>query len=119
MKYIRQMLVILGFSAAGELLHFWIPLPIPASIYGMVLLFGALTLKIVPISWVRETGSFLVSLLPLLFISPVVGLLGCWAEIAPDVIAIAAIILVSTVVTFIVSGMVTGMLAGKGDGKGA
>ena len=68
MKYIRQMLVILGFSVAGELLHHWIPLPIPASIYGMVLLFGCLVLKIVPADWVKDTGGFLVTLLPLIIV---------------------------------------------------
>lgn len=119
MKYVRQMLVILGFSVAGELLHTWIPLPIPASIYGMVLLFGALALKAVPFSWVRDTGSFLVTILPLLFIAPVVGLLSCWEEIRRDVAAIGVIILVSTLVTFAVSGLVTGLLAKRGGGEDA
>ncbi len=35
MKYIRQICIILLLSVLGEGLHFWIPLPIPASIYGL------------------------------------------------------------------------------------
>lgn len=119
MKYIRQMLVILGFSVAGELLHHWISLPIPASIYGMVLLFGGLALKIVPGDWVKDTGGFLVTLLPLLFIAPVVGLLSCWDEVASDVVAIGIIIAVSTVVTFAVAGFVTERLVRRGGKKDA
>lgn len=44
MKYLKQFLIILLISFAGELLKYVLPLPIPASIYGMViLLVGLLT----------------------------------------------------------------------------
>ena len=46
MKYIRQFLIILLISFLGELLKYIIPLSVPASIYGMVLMFLALELKI-------------------------------------------------------------------------
>ena len=39
MKYLRQFLLILFISFLGELLKYFLPLPIPASIYGMVILF--------------------------------------------------------------------------------
>ena len=39
MKFISQFIIIIAFTFIGELLHFFIPLPIPASIYGIVLLF--------------------------------------------------------------------------------
>lgn len=39
MKFISQFGVILALSFLGEVLHRWIPLPVPASIYGIVLLF--------------------------------------------------------------------------------
>ena len=42
MKYLRQFGLILLFSFLGEALRALIPLPVPASIYGMALLFLAL-----------------------------------------------------------------------------
>ena len=39
MKYIRQFAVILAVTCAGEILHTFIPLPVPGSIYGLVLMF--------------------------------------------------------------------------------
>ena len=42
MKYLKQFLIILSISLVGELLKYLLPLPIPASIYGMVILFVAL-----------------------------------------------------------------------------
>ena len=66
MKYIRQLGIILLFSLAGDVCHGLLPFPIPASIYGMVLLLLALTCKLVKVEDVKQTGDFLVSLLPLL-----------------------------------------------------
>ena len=62
MKYLLQFFVILLFSCIGELLNYFIPLPIPASIYGIVLLFIGLVTGIVPYKAVKETGHFLVEL---------------------------------------------------------
>ena len=119
MKYLPQMILIVLFSFLGELLHYLIPLPIPASIYGMVLLFSALALQIVPVKAVKETGSFLTSLLPLLFVGPIVSLLDHWEHLKDNLIPMLIIVVVSTVVVFAVSGWVTGLiLKGKKEDKG-
>ena len=76
MKYIGQFGIIILFSLAGELCHMLLPFPIPASLYGMVLLLLALAVKLLKVEQVKETGSFLVSLLPLLFVRPVIMILG-------------------------------------------
>ena len=95
MKYLKQFCIIMGFSFAGELLHSWIPWPIPASIYGMLLLLLALMLKVVRVEAVEETGEFLVSMLPVLFVAPTVKLLDYWKLIAPSLWQIAAIVVIS------------------------
>jgi holin-like protein len=79
----------------------------------MVLLFAALSLKIIPEKAVSDVGGFLVSLLPLLFVPPLVSLLDHWNLIKDDLVAILAIILVSTVLVFAVSGWVTQWLTRK------
>ena len=75
MKYLRQFLIILFVSFLGEVLNYLIPLPIPASIYGILLMFLALELHIIPLSAVRETGRFLIEIMPVMFIPAAVGLL--------------------------------------------
>lgn len=121
MKYLPQLLLIVLFSFLGELLHFLIPIPIPASIYGMVLLFAALALKIVPVKAVKESGSFLTTLLPLLFVGPIVSLLDHWAHIKDNLVPMLIIVLGTTVVVFLVSGWVTGWIVKhrKGDKEDA
>lgn len=114
MKYIKQFLIILAFSFLGELLSAWVPLPVPASIYGLVLLFLALRGGLVKPEQVETVGSFLISLFPLLFIPPVVALLDCWHLVKDKLLPILCVIVVSTAAVFAVSGILTQrMLAGK------
>ena len=113
MKYLKQTLIIVFFSFAGELCHWYIPYPIPASIYGMVLLFAALACKVIKLENVQDAGSFLVSALPVLFVAPVVGLLDCWPLLQEILPALVVIVVVSTVLTFLVSGVVAKWLIQK------
>ena len=115
MKYIRQFAIIMLFSLLGELCHLIIPIPIPASIYGMVLLFLSLAMRLLKVDAVKETGSFLVSLLPLLFVVPTVGLMGCWEPIRDNILQIAILIVVTTILTFGVSGLLTKLFYKDGD----
>ena len=110
MKFLRQMCLILIFSFAGELIRFLLPYPIPASIYGMALMFAALALKLVRVEQVQETGSFLTSILPVIFVAPVVYLMDCWDQIRNALVPLLAITILSTVIVFGVSGRVTQML---------
>lgn len=107
MKYIYQFAIIMAITLAGELLNRVVPLPVPASIYGMLILFAALMTGVIKLSAVKETGSFLIQILPLMFIPPAVGLLDAWGVMQKIIIAILVIALVSTVLVIAVSGNVT------------
>lgn len=114
MKILFQFCIIALFSFLGELLHTLIPFPIPAAIYGLVLLFLALFSGLLKTDQVRETSDFLVSLLPLLFVAPLVGIVGSLRLIVDNLVPILTVLVVGTVVTFAVSGSVTQfVLAGK------
>ncbi len=106
MKYLHQLCLIFGFSFLGEVLNRLIPLPIPASIYGMVFLFLALLTGIVPLKAVKEAGSFLTSILPVLFVVATVGLMDHWALLRTALVPIVLILLLTTLVTFGISGRI-------------
>lgn len=114
MKYLSQFCIILGFTLAGEFLQRVIPLPIPASVYGLALLFLALCLSIVKTEQVKAAGGFLTSIMPVLFVAPAVGIVEHWALIRPNLLAIALVILASTALTFGISGRLTQALMKKG-----
>ena len=107
MKYMKQFCLIMFISFLGEVLHHYLPLPIPASIYGLVILFAGLMTGVVKLSHVEETGRFLIEIMPLMFIPAAVGLLESWGILAPIWIPIIGITLITTVIVMIVSGKIT------------
>jgi len=82
MNYLRQFLIIICFTFLGELLNLLIPLPIPAAVYGLVLLFLALQLGIVKLEQVRTVGEWLVSIMGILFVAKShIRAIGCYHAI--------------------------------------
>lgn len=117
MKYLPQFLIIMGFTLLGEVLQRLIPIPIPAAVYGLVLLLAALCLKLIRPERVQDVAGFLTSILPVLFVSPAVGITEYWGLIAPDILPIFLIVLGTTALVFGVAGKVTEILLGKGGGE--
>lgn len=107
MKYLRQFMIILLVSFWGELLKYVIPLPVPASIYGLVILFILLETGILKLDAVKETSVFLIEIMPLMFIPAGVGLMESWGNLSSMLVEVVVIILVSTVLVMGVSGKVT------------
>lgn len=114
MRYIRQLLIILCVSFLGEVLYALLPLPVPASIYGLVLMLAALCLRIIPLDAVRGTGKFLVEIMPLMFIPAAVGLTEVWGGIRQILLPLLITTVVSTVLVMAVSGRVTQAVIRRG-----
>ena len=69
MKYLKQFLLILCITFVGELVKYVLPLPIPASIYGMVILFVGLMTGHIKLSSVKEAGKLLIPVAIITFVS--------------------------------------------------
>ena len=117
MKYIRQFVIILFISFIGEALKYVLPLPIPASIYGLVLMFVLLETKVLKVEAVQDAGKFLIEIMPLMFIPAGVGLITSWSQLQPFLVPLLVITVVSTFVVMIVTGKVTDFLISKKEGK--
>lgn len=113
MKYVFQFLRILLFCLLGELLHFIVPLPIPASIYGLILLLLALKTGIIKLRQVQETCSFLTGIFPLLFILGAAGVMDLWGLLGKLWLPIVIALFPVTILVFAVSGWVTQWIAGR------
>lgn len=101
MKKLVQFVVILGISFVGEVLDRLIPLPIPGSIYGMVLLFLLLAARVLPLGSVRETAHLLIKWMPLMFIPALVGVMDAWGELTKIMVPV---LIASSIATFLVMG---------------
>ncbi|MBQ9967016.1 MAG: CidA/LrgA family protein [Clostridia bacterium] len=110
MKYLRQLCIIMLVSFAGEAVRAILPFPIPASIYGLVIMMVLLMTKLLPLSAVEETADFLVGIMPVMFIPAAVGLMGAWGELRPVLLPVAAILVITTVLVMAVTGRITQLL---------
>ena len=91
-KLLRQFLVIMAVSFVGEILHAVLPLPIPASIYGLVLMLALLMTGALKLDAVEDAGKFMME---------------SWGELKAVLVPVLVITLVSTIVVMVVSGRVT------------
>ena len=107
MKYLKQFLIILVISLIGEILNKLLPLPVPASIYGMMILFAGLLSGIIKLESVKEAGSFLIEIMPVMFIPAGVGLMSSWLNLKPVIIPVCIITVVAIFTVMLVSGHVT------------
>ena len=107
MKYLLQFLIIVAISFLGELLHYFIALPIPASIYGIILLFVALQMGWIKVRQIREVSTWLIAIMPALFIPSAVGLLKSWDILSQSLVKYSVITFVSTLVVMGLTGLAT------------
>lgn len=117
MGYIYQLLIIMTVTFAGEILHYFIPAPIPASIYGLIIMLILLSAKIIKLDKVEKTSDFLIEIMPLMFIPGGVGLVTAWADLKSMLIPVVVITVISTIVVMAVTGKVTEAIMKLGKGK--
>ncbi|MDO4357902.1 MAG: CidA/LrgA family protein [Clostridia bacterium] len=116
MKYFSQFVLIFFISMLGEMIHAVIPLPIPASVYGLVLLFVALETGVVKLAQVERAADLMIELMPLFFVPPGVSLMNIWGDISGLLLPFAVTIAVSTVVVMGVTGRATQAVMHLGRG---
>lgn len=117
MNYVKQFCIILSFSFAGEILNRLIPLPVPASIYGLVLMFLALEFKIIKVEHIKEVSKFLLGIMSIFFVPSSVGFINALPLMKKYGIQFAIIGIASTVIVFGITGQVTQILMKIRDRK--
>ncbi len=120
MKYIYQILIILFVTFVGEILHYFIPMPVPASIYGLIIMLILLCTGIIKLNKVEKTADFLIEIMPLMFIPGGVGLVTAWTDLKPIIFPVAVITVVSTIIVMGVTGKTTELImkiGRRGDKK--
>ena len=107
MKLLYQFGVILAVTFVGELLYALLPLPIPASIYGLIVMLICLGTKVVKLSQVKIAADFLIDIMPPMFIPAAVGLIVVWGDLQEILIPVVVITCLSTVIVMVCTGKVT------------
>ena len=107
MKYLHQALIILAVPFAAEILKYLIPLPVPASIYGLILLFLLLKTGILKLKQIEDVGGLLLELMPLLLVPASASFLTVLDTIQGMLFPVLIMGFVGTTVVMIVTGLVS------------
>lgn len=116
MKYISQMAIIFAITFLGELLNSLLPLPIPGSIYGFLIMLLCLQFKIIKLDMVKDVARFLLDNMAIMFVPAAVGLIVIWEEIWQNFTEIILISIITTVIVMIATGKVSDFII-KRDGS--
>lgn len=117
MKYLKQFIIILTITLIGEVFKYLLPLPIPASIYGMILLFICLMSGLIKLADVKETGIFLIEIMPVMFIPAGVGLMTAWGVLKPILFPVCLITVAALVTVMVATGRLSQRILRREEGE--
>ncbi|MBQ6971430.1 MAG: CidA/LrgA family protein [Synergistaceae bacterium] len=110
MKHLKQYGIIAAVTFAGEAVKYFVPLPVPGSIYGLLILLALLMSGILKLEAVKEAADFLIEIMPVMFIPAAAGLVVSWSALSKMLAPVCVIVVVSTFVVMVVTGKVTDWL---------
>ena len=117
MTYVFQFLRLLAFCFLGEVLHSVLPLPIPASIYGLALLLAALKIRLIGLEQVREAARFLIAVFPLLFVPGAAGIMELGPVLAESWLPVLLAVVLVTVLVMAAAGRATQAVSRRKGGR--
>ena len=112
MGIFKQLAIIIGCLAVGELIVWLTHVPVPSSILGMLLLTALLQMKVLKLEWVESLSDFLVANMGFFFVALMLYFDIIKAEFWP----IVASVVISTVLVMVMTGWshhLTRLLIGK------
>ena len=117
MKFMFQFARILLCCVLGEILYVILPLPIPASIYGLMILLIFLLTGVYRLDQVKRAGNYLTALFSLLLTPAATGVMELFDVLAQIWLPLLIALVPVTMMVFGVSGRVTQWIMKKGEGK--
>lgn len=113
MKYFYQFLIICLITFVSELLNYIIPLPIPSSIYGLVIMLILLKSNILKLSYIKDIGGFLLDTMPIMFVPIGVEIVTLFAVLKEFLFPMTIIVFVTTIIVMFVTGHVSQFVINK------
>ena len=113
MKLLKQFGIILLVTCIGEIIKLLVPLPIPGSIYGLVLMFILLLTHVISLDSVRNAAEFLIAIMPVMFIPAATGLINNWPQLKPILFPAVTIAILVTLITMAVTGKTAMFIIGR------
>ena len=100
-------LIIAAVTFAAELIKYFVPLPVPASIYGLLLLFALLKSGILKLEQIEDVGNLLLELMPLLLVPASVSVLTALDAIQRMLLPVLVMGFIGTTAVMLVTGLLS------------
>ncbi|MFR7836279.1 MAG: CidA/LrgA family protein [Ezakiella sp.] len=113
MKLLKELAIYFGITFISEIIAKLLPINIPPSIIGIVILFVLLELKVLKTEDVEMTGDYLIKIMPILFVPAGVGLIKYLDVLKIVAVPMVFVITLSTAVVMTAVGVVTQKLVEK------
>ena len=107
MRYLLQAVIIAAVTFAAELIKYFVPLPVPASIYGLLLLFALLKSGILKLEQIEDVGNLLLELMPLLLAPASVSVLTALDAIQRMLLPVLVMGFIGTTAVMLVTGLLS------------
>lgn len=107
MKYLHEAVIIAAITFAAEIIKYFVPLPVPASIYGLILLFFLLKTGLLKLEQIENVGGLLLELMPLLLVPASVSFLTVLDTIQGMLLPVLVMGFVGTTAVMITTGRVS------------
>ncbi len=106
MKYLNQFGIITAICCIAELLYIFLKLPVPASVYGLVLMLVLLFTKVIKVEQVEGISKFFLGIMPILFLSPSVSIMAIVGDVKGQVVALLLVAFIASILTILSTGAV-------------
>lgn len=116
MKYLHETALIAAITFVSEIIKYFIPLPIPASIYGLILLFFLLKSGVVKLEQVENVGGFLLDMMPLLLVPASVSFITVLDTVQEMLLPVLIMGFIGTMLVMLVTGRVSQFFIQRGKG---
>lgn len=113
MKLLKELAIYFGITFISEIIAKLLPINIPPSIIGIVILFTLLELKLLKTEDVEMTGDYLIKIMPILFVPAGVGLIKYLDVLKIVAVPMVFVITLSTAIVMTAVGVVTQKLVEK------
>ena len=91
-----QVLIYAGLFVCAEYLVYWLHLPLPANLVGMLMLLALIVCRVIPLKWVRAGARWLLAEMLLFFVPAVVAVVNYTQLLMVDGWRIMLVIALST-----------------------
>ena len=109
-EILRSLVILYLFLYLGGWIADYINIGIPASIWGLLLLFSALVLRVVKVEWVWFSASLLIRYMALLFVPVSVGIMDYFSVLVEQVKVLILPNIISSCLTLLLVGLLADYL---------